>query len=186
MAKALFDKIPINLCLSKAIYKYLLSEEGLDLDELQQFDRPLYNSLKYINDNAIDDGSCGDMYFVHLRKNGIEEELTCGGKDIKVTDSNKYQFICVKIDFVTKEIVEPQLKALKRGFYSIIDRTWLNDFNADELEKALCGRTKVDVNEWEKSAVYKGGYYKDHETIRWFWDVMSEYSQADLTKVLQF
>lgn len=137
MAKAIFDKIPINLCLSKAIYKYLLEEDGMDLEELQQFDRPLYNSLKYINDNDIDDGSCGDMFFVHLRKSGTEEELTCGGKEIKVTESNKYQFICVKIDFVSKEIVETQLKSLKRGFYSLIDRSWIANFTASDLEKAL-------------------------------------------------
>lgn len=33
IAKALFDKIPINLCLSKAIYKYILGEDGMDLEE---------------------------------------------------------------------------------------------------------------------------------------------------------
>lgn len=65
----------------------------MDLKELKQFDRPLYNSLKYINDNNIDDGSCGDMYFTHLRRNGVEEELTAEGKEIKVTEANKYQFI---------------------------------------------------------------------------------------------
>lgn len=186
MAKAIFDKIPVNLCFSKAIYKFILEEDGMDLDDLQQFDRPLHNSLKYINDNNIDDGSWGDMYFAHLRKNGTEEELTCGGKEIKVTESNKYQFIWVKIDFVTKEIVEPQLKALKRGFYSVIDRKWLKNYTAEDLEKTLWGKSEINIDEWEMNTQYKSGYFADHEVIRWFWDVMGSYSQDELTRVLQF
>lgn len=98
MAKALFDKVPINMCLSKAIYKYIVSEDGLDLAELKYFDRPLYNSLKYIDENTIDDGSCGEMYFTHLRKNGVEEELTEGGKLlIQFRCRYHYVFILFKI-----------------------------------------------------------------------------------------
>lgn len=126
MAKALFDKIPLNLCLSKAIYKYILGDEnGMSLEDLKQFDQSLYNSLKYISDHNIDDGSCGDMYFTHQRKSGVEEELTYGGKEIKVTESNKAQFVYVKIDFVTKEIVENQLSKLKEGFLSLIHKNWI-------------------------------------------------------------
>ena len=186
MAKAIFDKIPINLCLSKAVFKYILGEDGMELEDLINFDRPLYNSLKYINENDIDDGSCGDMYFAHLRKNGVEEELTCGGKEIKVWEANKYQFVWVKIDFVTKEIVEQQLKAIKKGFLSLIDKKWIKNFTSSDLERALWGESNVDVKEWEYNTHYKGGYYSDHEVIRWFWDVLSEYSQDDLIKFLQF
>jgi len=186
MAKALFDKIPVNLCLSKAIYKHILSDHGMELDEMIEFDRPLYNSLKYINDHNIDDGSCGDMYFTHLRKSGVEEELTMGGKEIKVTEANKYQFIWVKIDFVTKEIVEDQLEHIKRGFFTLINKSWIKGFTADELEKAIWGQSTIWVSEWASSTVYKGYYNKDSEVIRWFWDVLGNYSQQELTKVLQF
>ena len=48
MAKALFDKVPLNIWLSKAIYKYILGDDGLDLNDLKDFDRSLHNSLKYI------------------------------------------------------------------------------------------------------------------------------------------
>jgi len=57
--------------------------------------------------------------------NGVEEELTAEGSEIKVTEANKYQFICVKIDFVTREIVENQLIAMKKGFLSLIKKEWV-------------------------------------------------------------
>jgi hypothetical protein len=186
MAKALFDKIPINLCLSKAIYKYILSDDGMELEELKEFDRPLYHSLKYINDNNIEDGSCAEIYFTHLRKDGTEEELTMGGKEIQVTESNKYQFIWVKIDFVTKEIVESQLESLKKGFLSLIQKNWIKGMTCEELEKAICGENDISLSEWEACTVYKGAYNRDHEVIRWFWDVLGNYPQEDLSKILQF
>lgn len=126
------------------------------------------------------------MYFTHLRKNGTEEELTQNGKDIKVTEANKYQFICVKTDFVTKEIVESQLSSLKRGFFSLIDKSWLKGFTAEDLERTVCGESEISVTEWEINTVYKGGYNDDHEVIRWFWDVLHSYEQKELVKILQF
>ena len=149
MAKALFDKIPLNLCLSKSIYKYILDEDSLTLDELKDFDQPLYNSLKYINNNNIDEGGVWDeMYFTHLRKNGVEEELTPGGKEIHVNEGNKFEFIWVKIQFVSKEIVESQLNSLKRGFFSLIKKKWIKDFKSDELELAIWGESEIDLKDW--------------------------------------
>lgn len=87
---------------------------------------------------------------------------------------------------MTKEIVEPQLSALKRGFLSLIDQSWIKNFTADDLEKAICGESEIKLNEWETNTIYKGGYNADHEVIRWFWDVLGTYSQPDLVKLLQF
>ena len=187
MAKALFDKIPLNLWLSRAIYKYILDEDSLTLDELKDFDQPLYNSLKYINNNNIEEGSiCDEMYFTHLRRSGVEEELTPGGKEIKINESNKYQFMCVKIQFVSKEIVESQLNSLKRGFFSLIKQKWIKDFKSDELESAICGESEIDLHDWIINTVYKGEYTPKHQVIRWFWDWMTDYTQEELIKVMQF
>ena len=186
MAKAIFDKIPLNLWLSKSIYKYILGEDGLDLEELKDFDRSLYSSLKYINDNNIDDEVCSEMYFTHSRKNGIEEALIENGKKTKITESNKYQFIWVKIDFVTKEIVESQLESLKRGFLSLINKSWIKDFTSEDLENVLWGESEISIIDWETNTHYKGYYNADHEVVRWFWDVMGSYSQNELKRFLQF
>ena len=186
MAKALFDKIPLNLWLSKAIYKYILDEDSLTLDELKDFDQPLYHSLKYISENNINDGIWDEMYFTHLRKNGVEEELTPGGKKIGVNEGNKFELIWVKIQFVSKEIVEAQLNSLKNGFFSLIKQKWIKDFKSDELELAIWGETNIDLKDWIINTVYKGDYNHRHQVIRWFWDWMADYSQEELTKVLQF
>ena len=56
IAKALFDKIPLNLCLSHYIYRFLLDlEDDSDIEGLKFFDTVMYNSLKYMMENPIDD-----------------------------------------------------------------------------------------------------------------------------------
>jgi len=55
LGKALFDHIPLNLCLNISIYKALLgqtSEEDYeDLHEFQAIDVNVYNSLKFFMEN---------------------------------------------------------------------------------------------------------------------------------------
>ena len=57
---------------------------------------------------------------------------------------------------------------------------------SEELERAICGENEISLSEWEAYTVYKGAYNRDHEVIRWFWDVLGNYSQEELTKILQF
>lgn len=56
MAKALYDKIPLNLCLNRSIYKYLLDQcSDPDIEDLKFYDTVHYNSMKYILENDIND-----------------------------------------------------------------------------------------------------------------------------------
>lgn len=54
MAKAIWDKIPLHICLNKLVLKYLLGNHSeCELEDLKCFDTPQYNSLKFINENDI-------------------------------------------------------------------------------------------------------------------------------------
>lgn len=81
----MFDNIPLNLCLSPSIYKYLLGIPIDEVSELREFDLSIFHSLKYILENDINDQDIIEEYFVH-DVDGKQEELTIGGKDIRVTD----------------------------------------------------------------------------------------------------
>ena len=113
-------------------------------------------------------------------------ELAVGGKDIRVTDDNKEQYAVVKIDYMTREIVIDQLKALKRGMNSLIPQSSLKDFTVKEFEILLCGQPFIDVREWKETTVYRGSYHEEHKVIGWFWECMETYDQQKLSKFLQF
>ena len=63
-AKAIFDNIPINLCLNLVIYKFLLGK-SIELEDIKDFDLNIYNSLVYIRDNSIDSEDLIEEYFTY-------------------------------------------------------------------------------------------------------------------------
>lgn len=67
--------------------------------------------------------------------------------------------------------VEDQTKAFLDGFNDVVPVNWLQFFDERELELMLCGMQELNVDEWEKHTVYKGGYSGDSKHIKWFWQV---------------
>jgi hypothetical protein len=110
MAKAIWDKTPLNLCLNPLLLKYILGKsDDTELEDLKCFDTVHYNSLRYINENPIDDDPLIEQYFVYEHSDGTVHELAVEGTTIRVTDENKMQYSIVKIDYLTKDIVIGQL-----------------------------------------------------------------------------
>ena len=44
----------------------------------------------------------------------------------------------------------------------------------------------IDLGDWEANSVYKGLYNKSHQVIKWFWEVMRELDQEQLSKFFHF
>ena len=167
-AKAIFDNIPINLCLNRTIYKYLLGK-SIELEDIKDFDLNMYNSLVYIRDNPID-----------------TEEMIPTGDNTFVTDSNKHQFILQRVQDMTLTTVTQQLVGLKSGLNSLLPAQWLSIFEPEELEQVLCGSPKIDLDDWRENTVYLKPYNEGHKIIKQFWTVMEQYDQEALGRVLQF
>ena len=48
------------------------------------------------------------------------------------------------------------------------------------------GRPFIDLEEWKEFTLYKGAYNKDHQVIKWFWEILSEFTQKELSNLLLF
>ena len=59
-------------------------------------------------------------------------------------------------------------------------------FTIEEFEIMMNGLPFIDVNDWRENTEYAGFYNKDHEKINWFWKVVSEFNQFQLSKLLQY
>ncbi len=94
IAMALYHGKFIDSGFSLPFYKRMLNKK-LTLQDLESIDAVLYSSLSWIQDNLIDELDL-EMYFcANFEVLGkLEEyELKPGGKTIKVTDSNKEEFL---------------------------------------------------------------------------------------------
>ena len=50
----------------------------------------------------------------------------------------------------------------------------------------LNGQPFIDVEEWKNNSIYQGKYNAKHKVIKWFWDILNDLTQEQLSKFLQF
>ena len=105
-------------------------------------------------------------------------ELKPGGKDIEVTGDNVVEYVQLQVERMTFEQCREQLAQLLRGLYEVIPQHLLVMFDHQELELLLCGLPEINVDDWEAHTEYKGAYSEDNQIIRWFWQIVREWSQV--------
>uniref|UniRef100_A0A914P7U6 HECT-type E3 ubiquitin transferase n=1 Tax=Panagrolaimus davidi TaxID=227884 RepID=A0A914P7U6_9BILA len=178
---ALIHRCMIDTFFTRAFYKMLI---GLPykLEDLKSMDLQYYNSLLWVRTNKI----TSDLELTFSTNEEIAGELLPGGKQIKVTDTNKEEFISLMIRWRVERNAEAQNKALLRGLYTLVDREYLRIFNAEQLELVLSGTAEINIEDWRENTEYKGGYFDEHVVIKWFWNTVYGMSNADRLKLLQF
>lgn len=96
------------------------------------FDTQVYNSLKYIQDNQINEDEYFEQYYEH-EHDGEMYPLVPDGSELKVTDENKNEFINLKTEFMIKNFVIEQVHAIRNGFEKLIKLDLLKDFTDSDF-----------------------------------------------------
>ena len=201
MAKAIIQNITINICFNKLIYKMILCEK-IEFQDLIFIDSQLYNSFKNLKEsiesNTISNGNGNEInnsnilnelgldYSIEMKDcyNCLHSfELIENGRN-KIVD-NLDDFIQTKINFLIG-IYEPFVKQIRDTFYKYIPIDKVKCLNSSELELLLNGRPFIDIEEWKSYTEYKEPYNENHIVIKWFWEILSELSQNELSNLLLF
>lgn len=66
--------------------------------------------------------------------------------------------------------IEEQTKAFLDGFNEVVPLEWLKYFDERELELMLCGMQEIDVDDWQRSTIYRH-YTRNSKQVLWFWQV---------------
>ena len=122
----------------------------LTLDDLKYVDLQLYNSVKFIEDNSIDDAYLFMDFTVIEERFGKKEvkELIPNGAQIEVTDANKHEYIEKLVDWHFFDGVRPQIAGLVHGFNEVVNIKMLERLTSSDLELALCGTQEIDLQDW--------------------------------------
>ena len=191
LGKALLDNITINICFNKLIYKMILQED-ITFDDLTFIDNPLHSSLENLKEiystGGADDFYEGlgiyysiDMEDVNKRKHSLN--LVENGIDKPVSKINDY--INKRISLM-KGMYEPFIKHIRDSFFKIIPKDIIQKFTSDELELLINGRPFIDIEDWRMYTDYKEPYHINHRIIIWFWEILNELSQKELSNLLMF
>ncbi len=184
-AKALIDRVNISELLNQIIVKYLRKED-ITLEDMKYYDLSIYNSLKEIKnfENISSNKELKEIKFVWNLKdekgNFFEVELIDNGKNTYLTNENKSLFIEKVIYYETLYRYEEQINKMREGFFSLFDEEIVKLFKPEEFNFQISGQKIIDIEDWKKNTIYKGHYNEDNQTIKYFWDVLSELSQSDL------
>merc|ERR1712242_35957 len=117
----------------------------------------------------------------------ITVDLKEGGKNILVNQSNKKEYVELYADFLVNKNVETQFLAFQRGFDLVTSESPVHMlFTSRELEMLICGEKEFDFNDLENSTEYDGGYSKDTNVVRWFWEAVHSMDLEDKRRLLQF
>ena len=178
----------LNLNLHPIIWKYILEKE-ITFDEFETIDflfvnntiRRLEKALKEKNQEPFDSYY---LSFVIKNSNETDIELKENGKEIEVNLDNAEEFIKLSKNRKIKEF-ETQMEWIKKGIYSVINKNILQILNWNQLEEMICGKNKLDIEEFKKNTKYDG-YKGDEEIIKWFWEWLENSNDETQFKYLQF
>ena len=184
MVKAIVDNVYMNEHLNLTVIKNLLNKK-IELEEMKFYDLSVYNSLKTILETKIESNeNLKEMTFTYNLTDGngkiYEIELVPEGKNMYLTDENKNTFIEKVIYYETFYRYEEQIEKMREGFFSLFDEEIMKLFKPEEFNFQISGQKIIDLEDWKKNTIYKGHYNEDNQTIKYFWEVLSELSQNDL------
>ena len=191
IGKALLDNITINVCFNKLIYKMILQED-IFFEDLTFIDNPLHTSLENLKEIYSTGGSnefyeeLGIYYSVNMddtNKKTHSIDLIDNGINKPVSNINDY--ISKRISLL-KGIYEPFVNKIRESLFKLIPKDVIQKFTTDELELLINGRPYIDVEEWRMFTDYKEPYNNNHRVINWFWEILNELTQKELSNLLMF
>ncbi|KAK5916667.1 hypothetical protein CgunFtcFv8_011629 [Champsocephalus gunnari] len=114
-------------------------------------------------------------------------ELISGGSQIAVTNENKVHYLNLLAQYRLASQVRDEVEHFLKGLNELVPENLLAIFDENELELLMCGTGDINVLDFKAHAVIVGGSWHFREKVmKWFWAVVSSFTQEELARLLQF
>ncbi|XP_057442422.1 E3 ubiquitin-protein ligase UPL1-like [Lotus japonicus] len=192
VGKALFDGQHLDVHFTRSFYKHILGVKVTYLD-IEAIDPDYFKNLKWMLENDISDvldltfsiDADEEKLILYERTEVTDYELIPGGRNIKVTEENKHQYVDLVAEHRLTTAIRPQINAFLEGFGELISRELISIFNDKELELLISGLPDIDLDDLRANTDYSG-YSAASPVIQWFWEVIQGFSKEDKARLLQF
>ncbi|CAJ1059847.1 ubiquitin-protein ligase E3A [Xyrichtys novacula] len=187
---AIYNNCILDVHFPMVVYRKLMGKKGTPSD-LSDSHPSLYQSLKnlleYTGDVKDDMMLTFQISHTDLFGNPVLHDLKEQGEQIPVTKENRQEFVDLYADYILNMSVERQFKAFKKGFLMVTNESPLKYlFRPEEVEQLICGSRKLDFEALEKTTEYDGGYSKDSQIIKDFWETIHSFGEEQKRLFLQF
>ena len=125
-----------------------------------------------------------DQTFVTILFNGTVIELKPNGKNIKLTEENKAEYLCLLKQVTLSEFI-PAFQKIKEGFYTVLRQGDLVNITPSSLELAVIGNANIDLEILKKNSTYMeydshNNLDENHPAIARLWRVLGSFNQKQL------
>ncbi|XWS25402.1 hypothetical protein CRYUN_Cryun27aG0065300 [Craigia yunnanensis] len=192
VGKALFDGQLLDVHFTRSFYKHILGAK-VTYHDIEAIDPDYFKNLKWMLENDISDvldltfsiDADEEKLILYERTQVTDYELIPGGRNIKVTEENKHQYVDLVAEHRLTTAIRPQINAFLEGFNELIPRELISIFNDKELELLISGLPDIDLDDMRANTEYSG-YSAASPVIQWFWEVVQGFSKEDKARLLQF
>jgi E3 ubiquitin-protein ligase HUWE1 len=186
IGKAIADGQLLDAHFTRSFYKHMLGVP-VTYHDIEAIDPQFYKSMNDILNMEIDDLYL-EMYFSAEQEfggNSTEVELVPGGKDIPVTDANKWEYVQLMAAHKMTSSIRAQMDAFLSGFHDVVPPSLISIFTESELELLIAGLPSIDIADLKANTEYQG-YRPFDEVVQWFWAALESFDQQDLARFLMF
>lgn len=120
IARGLIQGISIGAQFTISFCKQILNQKP-SLNDLEEFDEQLANSLKWILENYDVEQLCRTFVIDIEESDGVKSiPLIENGDQIELTNNNKNEYVDLYVNFVLQKSIEKQINSFCKGFNSLI------------------------------------------------------------------
>lgn len=187
---AIYNNCILDVHFPMVVYRKLMGKKGtfLDLsDSHPVLHQSLRELLEYSGNVEEDMALTFQISHTDLFGNPILHDLKEEGEKIPVTKDNRQEFVALYVEYILNKSVDRQFRAFKKGFLMVTNESPMRYlFRPEEVELLICGSRKLDFEALEKTTEYDGGYNKDTQIIKDFWETIHSFGEEQKRLFLQF
>ncbi|GAM88394.1 hypothetical protein ANO11243_064270 [Dothideomycetidae sp. 11243] len=103
-----------------------------------------------------------------------------------VTKENRLAYTHRYTEWMLDYSIRPQFYAFAKGFYRVVDLRATRLLSPANFKRLVEGHSNVTAAQLQQHVTYEGGYSSDSPHIQWFWEILQQYSEEKLRKLLEF
>uniref|UniRef100_A0A5B6YM25 HECT-type E3 ubiquitin transferase n=1 Tax=Davidia involucrata TaxID=16924 RepID=A0A5B6YM25_DAVIN len=192
VAKALFDGQLLDVYFTRSFYKHILGVK-VTYHDIEAVDPDYYKNLKWMLENDVSDipdltfsmDADEEKHILYEKTEVTDFELKPGGRNIRVTEETKHEYVGLVADHILTNAIRPQINSFLEGFNELVLRELISIFNDKELELLISGLPEIDLDDLRANTEYTG-YIAASSVVQWFWEVVKAFNKEDMARLLQF
>ncbi|XP_048323503.2 E3 ubiquitin-protein ligase UPL1 isoform X3 [Ziziphus jujuba] len=192
VAKALFDGQLLDVYFTRSFYKHILDVK-VTYHDIEAVDPDYYKNLKWMLENDVSDipdltfsmDADEEKHILYEKNQVTDYELKPGGRNIRVTEETKHEYVDLVADHILTNAIRPQITSFLDGFNELVPRELISIFNDKELELLISGLPEIDLDDLKANTEYTG-YTAASSVVQWFWEVVKGFNKEDMARLLQF